>query len=131
MAEIKNKMFCPLTPRRKILHFDTVSKRTNFPCPPLAAPDESPSAIETCRTNITWWESVLNWLQDKDSMIDESLGKDPEDLIVLSSGPEMMTLSGGSGKYNLPLLVIKRFTYSVSKLMAKLVCKKVYIIDEK
>lgn len=96
MAEVINKMFCPLTPRRKNLHFDRVSKRTNFPCPPLAAPDESPSAIETCRTNITWWESVLNWLQDKDSMIGESLGKDPEDLIVLSSGPESMTLIGGS-----------------------------------
>ncbi|CAM0885205.1 unnamed protein product [Alopecurus aequalis] len=95
-ALIKREMLCPLTPRRKNLHLATVCKRTNCPCLPVALPAESPSAIETCHANIEWWESVLNWLQDKLRMIDESLGKDPEDLVVLCSRPENMTLTDGS-----------------------------------
>uniref|UniRef100_A0ACD5XHV0 Uncharacterized protein n=1 Tax=Avena sativa TaxID=4498 RepID=A0ACD5XHV0_AVESA len=116
MERIKSKMFCPLTPRRKIMVFPTVCKRTNCQCPPVAPPAESTSAIETCRTNIKWWESVMNWLQDKRQMIAESLGKDPEDLIVLSSGAECMKMSGGTVYHHrVPRQIIPRMKMRMPK----------------
>lgn len=103
-AEIRSRVFFPSTPRRRrCVH--TVCQELGAieqPCPPSAPPAESPNAIEACREKIKWWESVRIWLQHKSKMINESLCKDPKDLIVLHSGPKFVELSTG-GLYCNPI----------------------------
>jgi hypothetical protein len=85
-----------LTPRRRKRR---VPQRPKCRCPDVIPPAESPSTIETCRANIKWWESVLDWLQERHGMIIESWQKDPDDLLVLSSGPEIIIVNGRSKCY--------------------------------